>query len=217
MIRITIQPNRIPEQLKRISAAVQSGWWDRYAPVATGLLEREQDRHFQAQAGPNGETWAPFSPLTLAISQGQAALKVGGQGNARLSKSGKRVTAINKALGSQQSATIRRTSGSQLLMGDGILRASVTSGGAGAIRETGQNYLLLGTNLIYAKTQHKGADITVTPAMRGYLSAVLGSWFLGQKIHIPARPFLGTGDAVKKELVVAAKDSLDKAVRDAAR
>ena len=212
-----MQPNRIPEQLRRISQAVQTGWWERYAPVAVGLLEREQDRHFQSQSGPNGEAWAPFSPLTLAISQGQAALKVGAQGNARLSKSGKRVTAINKAKGSQQSATIRRTSGSQLLMGDGILRASVTSGGQGAIRETGQNYLTLGTNLIYAKTQQQGADITVTPAMRGYLSAVLGSWFVGQKIHVPARPFLGTGDTARKELVVAAKDSLEKAIRDAAR
>jgi phage gpG-like protein len=179
-----------------MATAVQARWWQRFVPTAQGLLEREQSRHFAAQAGPDGQAWAPMSSLSLEISQGQAA---------------------DRKRKGQTTARVRRTGVSKLLQNTRLLERSVSTGDAQGIRMAGPDWFLMGTRVPYAAAQQLGAHITVSPAMRGYLSAILGRRFNGQEIIIPARPFLGTSERSRQEMGTASAFAMNQTLREAAK
>lgn len=192
-LHIDCETGKLQAQLDTLVSEIRSGWWKRFAPTAQGLIEREQSRHFAAQASPDGKPWKPLSLLTIEISKGQAAAR--------------------KREG-QKRATARRTRGSQMLRNTRLLERSVTTGGEEAVRQVGANFLIVGTRVPYAKIQQEGGTINVTPKMRGYLSAILGRRFNAASVTIPPRPFLGTSPAARTELARAAADALNKTLKD---
>lgn len=189
---IVVDTGRVPQQLATVDDALRIRWWDKFGPRARLLIEREQGRHFSAQAGPNGEAWPPLSPLTLELSAGAAAARI--------------------ASGEQKTATVRRSGGSQILMDSGLLRRSVTTGGAGSVRRLSRNKLDIGTRVIYAARHQFGGEFPTTPRQRGYLSHLLGRYFGARTIRTPARPFLGFGGA-RRDIVAAGTALLKKLLR----
>lgn len=214
-ISITVDPGRLPQQLRRLEGVVRTAWWRRYAPTAVILIEREQRRHFAAQSGPNGEKWAPLSPLTLELSQARANAAVGGKGKFSYTKSG--TLRVRGKGGEQATATVRRTGRSRILTDTGKLMASVTGGGGDSVKRVGPHDLVVGTRAKYAKRLHFGGTFPTTPRQRGYLGHLLGRWFPVMSITTPARPFLGMGAAGREDLKRAARSSLNNLLRDAAR
>jgi phage gpG-like protein len=193
-MRLKVNAGKLAKQLARVGTTVHSEFNKRYLPTASALIGREQNRHFMAQQAPNGSPWKPLSDLTKALSKGSAKQKV---------KSG-----------GQKTAVTRRTDTSKALMDTGLLRASVTVNNAtGAIREITPNLLTFGTNLKYGPTHQFGAVIKVTKAMRGAIYGKTGIWIVAQELHIPARPFLGTGDTCRQELGKAAGIVLQKVIK----
>lgn len=190
---VRVESGRLPKQLQRLESGIRQRWWQEYAGAAQLLVEREQRRRFSEQRAPDGTAWAPLSPLTLALSQGQARQKV---------RSGK-----------QRTARVRRTGSSRILTDTGLLMRSVTTGGAGAVRRRTGSAIEVGTRVPYAAAHQFGAVIAVTPKMRGYLSATLGRWFAGRQVTIPARPFLGMSARGRKELAQAARWHMERVMR----
>jgi len=172
---VVVDTGRAPQQLRSMDNALRVHWWEQFGPRARILIEREQNKHFTGQKGPNGEQWPLMSPLSLEISAGKAASRI--------------------ASGEQKTATVRRTGKSQMLMDTGLLRRSVTSGGAGAVRRLSRGRLDVGTRVVYAARHQFGGAFPTTPRQRGYLSWILGRRFSAKVITTPARPFLGFGGA----------------------
>lgn len=191
MIRVDV--GRLPQQLQRIETGIHPRWWQEYTGTAQLLVEREQRRHFSEQRAPDGTGWAPLSPLTLALSQGQARQKI--------------------RRGKQKTARVRRTGSSRILTDTGLLMRSVTTGGAGAVRRQTGSAIEVGTRVPYAAVHQFGIRIPVTPKMRGYLSAMLGRWFTAPQVTIPARPFLGMSARGRKELMQAARWHMERVLK----
>lgn len=195
-MRIRTTHRKLAGQLSRMGDKVKADFNKRYFPTASGVIAREQNRHFVQQRAPDGTPWKPLSSLTKALSKGEAKKKV---------KSGQ-----------QKTARARRTNVSKILMDTGLLRASVTVDKAsGAIREITPDKLRFGTNLKYGPTHQFGAVLKVTDKMRGAIYGKTGVWIVGKTITIPARPFLGTSDVCREELVKAAQVVLQKVLKSA--
>lgn len=99
-----------------------------------------------------------------------------------------------------------------MLMDTGLLRRSVTTGGAGAVRRLARGKLDVGTRVVYAGRHQFGGEYATTPRQRGYLSKLLGRWFGARTIRTPARPFLGAGN-VRRDLVSAGRALINRIVR----
>lgn len=191
-IGVTVDVGRAPQQLATVDDVLRSVWWDRFGPRARSIIEREQNRHFTQQSGPNGEAWPPLSALTLEISAGKAAARI--------------------ASGEQKTARVRRTGGSKILMDSGLLRRSVTTGGPGSVRRQSKTTIDIGTRVPYAARHQFGGEFPTTPRQRGYLSYLLGRRFTAGTIHTPARPFLGIG-AARPALSAAGRTLLNRLMR----
>ena len=195
-MRLKVNSSKLAAQLAKVGGTVHSEFSKRYLPTASGVIAREQNRHFVQQQGPDGTAWKPLSSLTKALSKGAAKQKV---------KSG-----------GQKTATVRRTDASKALMDTGVLRASVSVDSAtGAIREIRPTKLTFGTNLKYGPLHQFGAVLQVTPAMQGAIYGKTGIWIVAKTLTIPARPFLGTSDTCRQELAKAAQVVLQKVVKAA--
>lgn len=217
MLRVTVDPGRLPQQLTRLDAALRTAWWHEYAPTAMSIMEREQRRHFEQQQGPGGEAWPALSPLTLELSAARASQAVGGARKMTRTKAGGwRAVGPGGAEG-QRSAVVRRTGGSRPMRDTRLLERSVSAGGPGAVRQRGPHHIAIGTRLPYAARLHFGGDFPVTPRQRGYLSHLLGRRFGATTIHTPARPFLGMGAQGRRELSTAARAVMRRVLREAAR
>ena len=214
MIAVTIEVERPQEQLRRMSAALQDQWFARLRPEGEHVIERDVRSHFSAQEGPGGP-WAPLAPLTLALSQGAAAAKVGTV--TRTGMRGKSTVVYGKG-GEQRSAVVRRTAGSRVLTDNGALLASLMGAGAdGAFRQAGKDWFELGSQLPYAARQQFGGTWPVTRRQRGFLSGMLGSWFRGSKIRTPARPYLWLSRAGQTAFSRAAAATANRMLREALR
>lgn len=125
--------------------------------------------------------WQPLSPLTLALSLGQAGTKV--------------------STGVQKSARVRRSGQSQILRNTGALMASInfkaTSDGiiiGSSLNRGGYNILSI---------HEDGATIHVTQKMRYYLWITSGVWITAQVIRIPRRPILRLSEQGSRIMVRA--------------
>lgn len=210
--RMKCNAAKLSGQLGNVGQALRSDFSKRYLPVASGLIAREQNRHFTSQSAPDGTPWKPLSDLTLALSKGEAKQKTLDYAQSpyalarQAQNGGKR--------GRQKKATVRRTDKSKILMDTGALRASVSVDGAtGAIREITPSKLRFGTNMRQAALQQFGGTLDVTDKMRGAIYGKTGVWIVAETLTIPARPFLGTSDQCKGELVKAARYVLQQTVK----
>lgn len=194
MLRVEWDTRATSARLAGLSASLVRRFLSDLAPIAIELLEREQSRHFAAQASPSGAPWAPLAASTLGRSLSQARAKVGGraaQPVVRSSASG--LTTVRATIpqpGKQKSAVVRRTPGSQILVDTGLLKASVTSQSSGAVRRRRGQVIEYGSNVIYARAHQFGV-----PSRK-----------------LPARPFLGTGKLFETELARAAETVLRRLI-----
>ena len=181
------------QEVERLARLLQNGL-ARGAVVreANRLMEqvvlRECVRHFERQGYEDEHgvfhRWAPLSPVTLLLSEGEALRKVGG-GTIRRGTP----TTPTFAVQGGRRRRVRRTPYSKVLMDTGVLRASL-QGGHGFVRREIGNTLEVGTRIPYARVLQEGARIRVTDRMRRALYAKTGVWVRAHEFRIPPRPFL---------------------------
>lgn len=141
---------------------------------------------------------APLSPCTLAISEGEARLAVGGGPLARI----RRGTATRPTLAvyRRRSARVRRTQHSLPLVDTGQLRGSLTGGIYHLERQMLPTEIIVGTRVPYAKFLHDGSEVVVNREIRTAIGLRSGVWLKeGTVLRTPARPFLRpTRDEIKE-------------------
>ena len=86
----------------------------------------------------------------------------------------------------------RNKSGNMRILQDtGELRRSIKY-------EAGNNYIKVGSNLKYARIHQFGGTINVSKKMRGFMYH--RGFYVGSRIRIPARPFLGVTSNERKHV-----------------
>ena len=175
------------------------------------VVLRECVRNFERQGYEDGfgvfHRWAPLSPVTLLLSEGEALRKVGG---GRVRRGG--ATTPTVAVGGGGRRRVRRTRHSKALLNTGVLRASL-QGGHGFVRREFGDALEVGTRIPYARVLQEGAVVQVSDRMRRGLYARTGVWVRARRFVIPGRPFLVVGRSAAALAVKVVRGYLEGLLR----
>ena len=157
---------------------VQGSAFERLKRSLMTLMVKQKDNLFRNEVDPSGTPWKPLQQLTK--NQRTSSKK----SEAQLAKS--------------NAESDSKFEQHKILQDSRALMKSLTSTALvnGGVRSTSANEIILGTNLPYAAIQNFGSNSVLGQRTRISDKKVLSQ----RRMGIPARPFIGFGEADNKQV-----------------